>query len=291
MQKKTLSVAAIVITVVAFSGFYIVSARASGPSVADVKNLVAEHLSDGWNWEMKSLTVTASETNEWMGREVYTREFKADVTAIEARFSHIEAQFSYIFVDYAVQVGDVETLSGEVRTAWMDGEWQGDVHFTNSVGLTAGESENELRRRYGQNMTIVFVGTPAEEEARQAILESIQQIEGEWVGRSICDNTAHDIEYLMALERGSDWNVFSGEVSFVPGLENQSVQPGSFTVNARYCAGLFCDSSLAINHGSWIERSRRHGNQSFSVDIEEDKLIGRMRVSGGMSCSVQFERA
>ncbi|MFN3711928.1 MAG: hypothetical protein ACK4S8_15450, partial [Alishewanella aestuarii] len=96
----------------------------------------------------------------------------------------------YIFVDYEVQTGGAQTLTGEVSIVRMDGEWQGDVHFTNTGGIISGQSEDELRRRYGQSMTIVLVGTPAEEEARKAIHESTeaitQQIEGEWVGRSIC---------------------------------------------------------------------------------------------------------
>ena len=295
MKAKTISIAAI--AVVSISAYFATKTHASEPTQADLETILSENLDAYPNYELQSLTIKSSEIDEWNGTDAYFKEFEAEVTAIEAQFFHVRSEGGFIFIDYAVQAGHQATLIGELFAFQNEGEWSGNVRFTDARNHITGRSEDEIRRDRRTSDTFVLVGTPAEEEALAVLQESsdtfIERVAGEWLGITSCWNARDDVEFSMTLDRADDdSDTLVGEVSFVAGLENQRTRPGSFRVNANEldsfsAAGL--GGRISISHDEWIVRPPRRLSATIYLDFEEEGLIGYVTY-GTLTCDVSFER-
>jgi len=305
VNSKNYAIAAVAVCVVALGTVYATFATSNEPSHSDLKRIVSDYVYVYRGYELKDLTIISSEVETIRGRDFHNKFFEATLNATEDQFIHVETVGDYIFMDYAVRPGHEATVAGDLSVYFADGEWQGDLFFRGARDLRNGDSEEEIRRNHGSGRTTVIIGTPAEEEARQALAEknniSLESLVGEWNGRSECRH-GMSMDYVMTLNDQGELGVLDGHVRFASSEDSGARNPssGSFSVKAEVIeivpVGLFTVGGypLVIRHNAWIERPSDMMSTRFHLEVEGDDLAGRLSMGGdqsGVSCNVRFQKS
>lgn len=295
MKTKLISMAAVAFVAAMVGILWATQSSADRPSQADLERLVGETMGRFPGYALTSARFTEREAFEWFGQTAYAMSFEATITSVEPMYDRVNSEEGFIFVEQVAGPGQQATLLGVVNTVLHEGEWTGEAVVEERVGSFTGQTAEQIRQAAVFGGTVVVIGTPDEEEARRTIAQrqddGAQQVLGEWVGMTACDNPAHNYVYRVNFELGDGPKHFMGVMAFEPVSPNERRQPGSFKARAQINEGIArTNGDVSIHHVEWIERPGRRSEASMGLRFDEANLAGWISLRSGGSCEITLSR-